>query len=132
MKKLKLLAAALAVCVMSACSQPADVASQNLSTAADNFEIERRIVFYNSITDTYLLEIIGRCSLGNFDGSTQKSVTCRTGPNDYKKHFLGLSDNVTYFVEQLEGTDVSPNRYRVVFRPLTIVPDPEIDFGGSE
>lgn len=53
---------------LSACSSDADVVSKNISKAADQFEIQRRIVFFNGITDTYLMTIEGRCSLGNFDG----------------------------------------------------------------
>lgn len=108
---------------LTACTD-ADVASRNLSEAADNFEINRRVVFYNGITDTYLLSIEGRCSLGNNDDrSKQVTVTCKTGDNQYKKHFLGLSDNVTYFAEQLEPASVSAYHYRVTFKPQTILPD---------
>ena len=107
----------------SACSSDADVASKNLSKAADNFEVQRRIVFYNGITGDYILEIQGRCSLGNNDSSGEVSVTCMTGPNEYKKHFLGLSDNVTYFAEQVADAKVSKDNYRVIFKPSTIVPD---------
>jgi len=126
MNRTAALLAATAI-VMAGCSQPADRVSQNLSTAADNFEIDRRIVFYNGITDTYMLTVEGRCSLGNNDSAGQLTVTCKVGPDEYKKHFLGLSDNVTYFVEQTEAADADEYRYRVVFRPGTIVPDPEID-----
>ena len=130
MKFKTLIASALmALMLLSGCSQPADVASKNLSTAADNFEIERRIVFYNGITDSYMLEILGLCSLGNFDSAGRLSVTCKIGPDEFKKHFLGLSDNVTYFVEQIESADVSTYRHRVVFRPSTIAPDAELDAG---
>lgn len=104
----------------------ADIASRNLSKAADMFEVSRRIVFYNGITGGYMLTIEGLCSLGNNDTSRQLSVTCKTGPNAYKKHFLGLSDNVTYFVEQVEASPASPYQYRVVFKPLAIIPDLEI------
>jgi hypothetical protein len=116
--------AALAV-ALAGCSSDADVASENLSKAADQFEIDRRIVFFNGITDTYLLSIEGRCSIT--DEGNQLEVTCKVGPEDgekgFKKHFLGLSDNVSYFVEQLEGVDVSTYHYRVIFRPEAIVPD---------
>lgn len=105
----------------------ADIASENLSRAADQFEINRRIVFYNGITDSYMLTIEGLCSLGNYDTSDQLTVTCKTGPKEYKKHFLGLSDNVTYFVEQVDNADVSENRYRVIFKPATIVPDIDLE-----
>jgi hypothetical protein len=107
----------------------ADIASQNLSKAADNFEIMRRVVFYNGITADYILSIEGLCSLGNHDSAGTLSVTCKTGQNEFKKHFLGLSDNVTFFAEQLEGVDVSTYHYRVVFKPQTIIPD--IDFRGD-
>ena len=103
----------------------ADIASRNLSKAADNFEIVRRIVFYNGITDTYILIIEGQCSLYD-DGMGQLEVTCKTGPNTYKKHYLGLSDNVTYFAEQLDPARVSPNHYRVTFKPRTILPDIDV------
>lgn len=109
--------------LLSACTD-ADVASTNLSKAADNFEINRRVVFYNGITDTYLLSIEGRCSLGNSDDRSQQvTVTCKTGEDSYKKHFLGLSDNVTYFAEQVEDAKVSAYHYRVTFKPQTILPD---------
>lgn len=111
----------------TACPQPADVVSDNLSDAADNFEINRRIVFYNGITDTYMLEIEGLCSLGNHDGPRQRTITCQTGEDEYKKHFLGLSDNVTYFVEQVDSANVSAYHYRVRFRPETILPDITLD-----
>jgi hypothetical protein len=108
---------------LAACSD-AQVASSNLSKAADNFEITRRIVFYNGITGDYMLTIEGRCSQDHTD--RKLAVTCKTGPNAFKKHFLGLSDNVTYFSEQLEEKDVSVYRYRVIFKPAVIVPDIEL------
>jgi hypothetical protein len=75
----------------------AEVASYNLSKAADQFEINRRVVFFNGITDKYLLVIEGRCSINADREDGQLEVTVKTGPDEYKKHFLGLSDNVTYF-----------------------------------
>ena len=113
--------------ILSACESDADIASRNLSTAADQFEIERRIVFYNGITDTYMLVVEGRCSLGNNDSARQRTVTCKTGPNSYKRHFLGLSDNVTYFAEQLESANVSAYHYRVIFKPQSIVPNIDLE-----
>ena len=108
------------------CTSEANVASQNVSKAADQFQVVRRIVFYNGITDTYMLTIEGLCSLGNNDAPGELTVTCKTGKDEYKKHFLGLSDNVTYFVEQLDGANVSPNHYKVIFKPSTIIPDVDL------
>lgn len=118
----------LVALVAAGCQREADVVSHNLSQEADRFNILRRVVFYNGITDSYMLTIEGYCSLGNADGPGELTVTCKTGVNEeYKKHFLGLSDNVTYFVEQLDGANVSADHYKVIFRPQTIVPDIEFD-----
>jgi len=122
-KKLLIAAAAVLAAALAGCTSDADVASHNLSKAADQFEINRRVIFYNGITGEYMLSIEGLCSLGNNDGPREVTVTCKTGPNTYKKHFLGLSDNVTYFAEQIDGADVSTYRYKVIFKPTTIVPD---------
>ena len=73
------------------------------------------------------MSLEGRCSIK--DQQIQLEVTCKTGPESFKKHFLGLSDNVTYFAEQLASKDVSVYHYRVVFKPQTIIPD--VDARGS-
>jgi hypothetical protein len=111
--------------VLPACSD-ADLASYNMSKAADNFEIPRRIVFYNGITGEYILTIEGLCSRGNDDPVGKLSITCKTGEKTYKKHFLGLSDNVTYFIEQIEDVKVSKYFYRVVFKPSVIIPEVDV------
>ena len=116
----------IASIVLAACQREADVASHNVSVAADQFEVYRRVVFFNGITDTYLLVIEGLCSLGNTDKNGELTVTCKVGPTTYKKHFLGLSDNVSYFVEHLRGTKVDSFHYRVTFRPSVILPDIDI------
>jgi hypothetical protein len=104
----------------------ADVASQNISKEADMFRINRRIVFYNGVNGEYILVIEGFCSLGNFDAEKELSVTCKTGEDSYKKHYLGLSDNVTYFSEQVESEGVSVDHYKVIFKPASIIPDIEL------
>ncbi|MEE8372798.1 MAG: hypothetical protein V3R87_03570 [Dehalococcoidia bacterium] len=111
------------------CASDADVASKNISTAADAFEVQRRVVFLNGITDSIILVVEGRCSLGNYDTSGRMSVTCKTAPDAFKKHYLGLSDNVTFFAEQLENIDVSVYHNRVVWKPQSLIPD--IDFRGD-
>lgn len=115
--------------LLTACEAEADVASRNVSKAADSFEVQRRIVFYNGITGDYILVIEGLCSLGNQDSQGELSVTCKVGNNLYKKHFLGLSDNVTYFSEQVESIEADPFHYRVIFRPQEIIPDIDLQIG---
>lgn len=134
----KIVVAVVAVCLgamallLAGCERDADIASRNLSKAADMFEIRRRIVFYNGITGGYILSMEGLCSLGNYDSAKRMSVTCKTGPNSYKKHYLGLSDNVTFFAEQLEAASVSPYHYRVIFKPQSIIPDVDVRVDGGE
>ncbi|WP_410873218.1 hypothetical protein [Nocardia sp. A7] len=122
-KRLIVAAAALSagVIAVTGCSSDADVVSENLSKESDQFKINRRVVFFNGITDKYLLSIEGLCSIK--DENNQLEVTCKTGDDEYKKHFLGLSDNVSYFVEQLESAEVSRYHYKVIFKPETIIPD---------
>ena len=122
MKKLLLLLTGLSIFVMS-CTD-VELVSHNISKAADQFEVYRRVVFLNGITDTYILSIEGYCSI--YDDSNQLEVTVKTGPGKFIKHFLGLSDNVTYFAEQLESSNVSDKQYRVVFKPSVIVPNIEV------
>lgn len=121
----------IAVFSLGACSD-ADVASKNNTVAADNFEIQRRIVFFNGITDKYLLEIEGRCSINSDGVDKQLEVTCKVGDSEYKKHFLGLSDNVSYFVEQLEPNTSDAYHYRVIFKPETIVPNIDLKTSNEE
>lgn len=132
---MKILARFYAVAAMttllaaSQCSE-ADTASHNVSRAADNFEVPRRITFYNGITDQVVLVTEGFCSLGNNDTERRMSVTCKTGPNQYIKNFLGLSDNVFFVSEQLQDVNVSGFHYRLFFRPQSLIPDG--DFQGDE
>ena len=126
MKKLySVLAAGLIALSLAACDD-SEVATRNLIKAADNFEVNRRIVFYNGITDTYMLEIEGRCSIDLNQNNTAFNVICDVGNGNYKRHTLVLSDNVTAFVEQIEPNKVSKNFYRVTFKPSAIIPNIDI------
>jgi len=125
--KRKIIAASVALVLglTSACTSDADVASQNISKDADNFKILRRTVFYNGITDSYILSVEGYCSIGNNDRPGELTITCKVGKDAYKKHFLGRSDNVTWFSEQIDAVNVSTDHYKVIFKPQTIIPDVE-------
>lgn len=127
MKKILTIAAiaiAAAAAAMVGCRQESEVAAYNVSQAAHNFEVNRRVVFYNGITGEYILTIEGLLSVTPEAGKL--SVIVKTGPNQYKKHYLGVSDNVTWFCEQIDSVKADPYHYRVVFRPTTIIPDVQI------
>lgn len=117
--------AALTLFGATACRSDADIASENLSKAADQFDVARRIVFINGITDEYLFEISGYCSIQPDPGEAQLEVTCRADKDErgFVKHFFGLSDNTVYLVEQLAPVDVSTDRPRVIFKPESLIPN---------
>ncbi|AGY47482.1 hypothetical protein [Bacillus phage SBSphiJ4] len=122
-KKLVTLFVGLAAIIsLVGCSSESDVVSENLSKSADSFEVQRRVVFFNGITDKYLLTIEGLCALDT-SSSKKLTVTCKIGKDQYKKHYLGLSDNVSYFVEQTDAKYEDAFHYKVLFRPEQIVPD---------
>lgn len=120
------------VTLLAACTSDADTASKNLSTAAEQFEIERRITAVNGITDKVMLEIEGRCSVETAESflSGSLEVTCKIGPNEYAKHFVVLGDNGLAVVQQLENADVSVYHHRVLIKPENLLP--EFDYEGGE
>jgi len=129
--KLKFIILGLLAMVLVGCETEADTVNYNITKSADSFEIQRRIVFFNGITDTYLLTVEGLCSL-DVEDAKKLRVTCKVGKDEYKRHYLGLSDNVSYFVEQTEGADVDPFHYRVIFRPETIIPEIDIQTSSQQ
>jgi len=128
MKKLLLtgLVALMAITGLTACdASEADVVSENLSKSAESFDVQRRIVFINTMSDKYLLSIEGRCS---FEDTARKvDVTCEIGDKQYSKYSMGKAPNVTYVTEQLTAKYEDPFHYKIVFRPETIVPDVDLE-----
>jgi len=114
----------VALLALTSCSD-AMIARSNLETAEQNFEVYRRVVFYNGITDQYILTIEGRLAI-IVDSDGDLVVTVKTNEGQFLKHYLGLSDNVTYFSEALQASDVSTSNYRVVFKPSAIIPAIEL------
>lgn len=107
---------------ITGCAPDAKVAEQNIMKEGDSFKVLRRVVFYNGVTGEYILSIKGFCSMDVNESKTAFNVICKT-ENGYKRHTMVLSDNTTAFVEQLESSDVSTQRYEVIFKPSVIVPD---------
>lgn len=105
----------------------AEVASANLSKSADQFEIFRRVVFYNGITNEYILVVEGYCSIYVDSADNQLELTVKTDDGTFLKHYLGLSDNVTYFAEQITPSKASTQHYRVIFKPSVIIPDIDLE-----
>lgn len=112
----------LILLLVTGCSSSADTVSHNISREADEFKVKRRIVFINLRSDTYLFSITGNCSIQTDNTDKQLEVICRIGEDKYQKHFLRLSNETTYTVEQLEYSDVSRYDYEIIFRPEAIIP----------
>lgn len=102
------------------CVSDADTASTNLSTAAEQFEVQRLIVGINGITDKVEFSVEGRCSIER-DGDLV--VVCKHGKDDFRKHYVGKSDNLIWIATQLEGVDVDVYRTRIILKPEEILPD---------
>jgi len=125
----KIILAVLVVIALSVsfmgCENDATVVRQNLETAEQNFQVYRRVVFYNGITGDYILSIEGYLAI-IVDSDGDLVVTVKTENGAFMKHYLGLSDNVTYFSEALEPNSVSDKRYKVIFKPSVIIPTVEL------
>lgn len=125
MKKLIALLLTLVLCVstLSACSE-ADKVNTNLSKQADYFECERRITVYNARTDTIILEAEGYMSVSN-NSASELVVTCKVGPDEYKKNYIYLNDYTLYVVEDITGTHTDPYHYQMYFH-TEVLPTVEV------
>lgn len=117
-------AAATLVLLVAGCTSSADKASENASRAAENFEVQRRIVGVNAITETVAFEVEGRCSIER-DGDL--IVICKHGEGDIRKHYIGLADNFYWVSTQLEGLPFDEFRTRFILKPENIVPNFDLE-----
>ena len=123
MKKIfAVILAIILVFSLTACSE-ADKVNSNLSKQADYFECERKITVYNARTDLIILEAEGYMSVSN-NSSNELVVTCKVGPNEYKKNYIYLNDYTMYVVEDITGTHTDPYHYKLYFH-TEILPDIE-------
>lgn len=123
----KIIAVLLTVCCLCTClvgCTAADNVNHNLSQAADNFQVMRKITVYNARTDMIVLEMEGAMSLSN-NTTNELVVTCMTGPNQYKKNYVYLNEYVIYVVEDITDTVTDPYHYKVHF--YTALPDIDIN-----
>lgn len=112
---------ALIVFTLVGCSE-AEQVSYNISQEADNFNVIRRLTLLNTRSHKPMFELIGAFSIQVDHQDNQLEVTCETGENEYKKHFVGLNDETVYIVEDISGANVDKYRYEVNFLPEQIVP----------
>ena len=124
MKKVICLLMALlcALCLVSCVKS--EMVNHNLSQAADNFEVVRKITVYNARTDLIIMEMEGYMSLSN-NSTNELVVTCKTGENEYKKNYVYLNEYVIYVVEDITGNVTDPYHYKIHF--YTALPDFDVN-----
>lgn len=112
----------LALC-LAGCSE-AEKVNHNLSQQADYFGCERRVTVYNARTDMIILEAEGYMSVSN-DEYGELVITCKVGPEEYKKNYVYLNDYTLYVVEDITGTHTDPYHYKMYFH-TNILPAVEV------
>lgn len=108
---------------LSACTQK-DRVSYNLSEEADNFNVVRQLTVINCIEGDTLFQMSGKMAITADVGDNQLEVIVENNDGSYVKHFVGLSDNVTYVIEDLNlgGNEVEKYRYTLNFNPEMWIP----------
>lgn len=125
MKKLRMLLAAMIIVVMAlftGCETEAERVSYNLSQEADNFNDIRQITVINCLQGDVLFQMTGKMSITADTEDDQLEIVVEDENGEYKKHFIGLSDNVTYVVEDITSDDVSQYKYTLNFNPKMWLP----------
>lgn len=125
MKKLIsiLLAIVMIVCMCCGCEErQANVVSYNLSLEADNFNNVRQVTVINCLQGDVLFQMTGKLSITADTTDKQLEIIVEDEHGNYKKHFIGLSDNVTYVVEDITSGDVSNYKYTLNFNPKMWLP----------
>ena len=102
------------VCMMLTGCSEADKVNANINKQADYFETERKITVYNARTDKIILEAEGFMSISN-NSANELVVTCKIGPNTYKKNYVYLNNYTMYVVEDITGTHTDPYHYKLYF-----------------
>jgi hypothetical protein len=119
--------AAAALFGATACTSDADRVNENLNTSAEQFEVQRTIVFYNGITDKYIAVVEGRCSI---ERDTEKmQAICKVGPSEFTRDEIGLSDNVTYFALQTKPSNANVYHKRIILKPENALPNFDVQVG---
>lgn len=99
-----------------------DRVSYNLSQEADNFNDIRQLTVINCLQGDVLFQMTGKMSITADTADNQLEIIVEDEYGDYKKHFIGLSDNVTYVVEDITSGDVSKYKYTLNFNPNMWIP----------
>ena len=122
MKK-TLIISILAICttltIFTGCTQ-SEIVSQNLSKEADSFNVVRELTVINAIQGDVLFTMVGKLSVETSEGKLYVIVEDENG--NYQKHIIGLSDNITYVLEQKDFKNVENYKYTLNYNPKMWIP----------
>ena len=107
--------------LLTACSE-ADRVSSNLSMEADNFNTVRKVTVINAIENDVMFEMSGRMSIKADTSDNQLEIVVEDDDKNYQKHIIGLSDNVSYIVQDVTTKDVNRYHYTINFNPNMWIP----------
>lgn len=108
--------------LLCGCQTQAERVSYNLSQEADNFNSVRQLTVINCLQGDVLFQMTGKFSITADTADNQLEVIVELEDGSYKKHFIGLSDNVTYVVEDVTGSNVDNYKYTLNFNPKMWLP----------
>lgn len=124
MKRLYLIMVTMMVMFgITACTDTqADRVTYNLSQEADNFNRVRQVTVINCIQGDVLFQMTGKISIKADRADNQLEIVIEDENGNYKKGIIGLSDNVTYVVDDLDVADISNYKYTLNFNPKMWIP----------
>lgn len=114
-------AAVIAIAALAGCSE-ANRVSANLSLEADNFNEVRQLTVINCIKGDTLFQMTGKMSINYVPERSQLEIIVEDENGEYSKHYVGISDNVTYVVEDISAGDVDKYKYTLNFNPNMWIP----------
>lgn len=120
-KIIALLMSLLIVMSVAGCTE-ADKVSANLSTQADNFNVLRQVTVINCIANDAIFQMTGKMSIKADTSENQLEVVVENENGTYSKHIIGLSDNVTYVLEDIDTNYVEKYRFTINYNPKMWIP----------
>jgi hypothetical protein len=111
----------VATALVGCATRQAERVSYNLSHEADSFNIARKLTVINQRTDTIIFQVTGNFSLQN-EGNNELVIVGENKDGRYYKHFVFLSSEISYIVEDLGATGVSKYQYEINFNPKMLIP----------
>lgn len=116
-----LIAVAFITFSLMGCTE-AEVVSNNLRVQADNFNVLRQVTVINCIANDVVFQMVGKMSIHADRTDNQLEITVENDDGTYSKHIIGLSDNVTYVVEDIDTNYVGKYRFVINYNPKMWIP----------